>query len=75
MMMQNNTYRPFSFPDIDECFPSRLGTDHRHLAHNCAYYGGLCHNVKGSFYCTCTPGYSGNGLVCDGMSNDTPRLL
>lgn len=42
--------------DIDEC---GTNTDNCHVDANCT-------NTKGSFYCTCKTGYSGNGIVCEG---------
>lgn len=42
--------------DIDEC---GTNTDNCHVDANCT-------NSKGSFYCTCKTGYSGNGIVCEG---------
>lgn len=44
------------FTDIEEC---RTETDNCHDDANCT-------NTKGSFYCTCLTGYSGNGVTCDG---------
>ena len=44
------------FLDIDEC---DTDTDNCHIDANCS-------NTKGSFYCTCKTGYSGNGVVCEG---------
>ena len=36
--------------------------------HNCRANAN-CKNTKGSFECTCKPGYSGNGVNCTGESN------
>ncbi len=43
--------------DINEC---AVGTHNCHADSNCS-------NTKGSFYCTCLTGYSGNGVSCVGM--------
>ena len=51
--------------DIDECFPNLISKEHSDLAHNC-HVDANCSNTKGSFYCTCLNGYSGNGVSCVG---------
>ena len=43
------------FSDIDECESSP-----------CSVHAD-CRNTEGSYYCSCHPGYSGNGFICDGM--------
>lgn len=43
--------------DINEC---AVGTHNCHADSNCS-------NTKGSYYCTCLTGYSGNGVSCVGM--------
>ena len=50
---------------MDECIPGEISADYRHLAHNC-HLDANCTNTKGSFYCTCLNGYSGNGVACVG---------
>ena len=42
--------------DIDEC---------RFNSHSCSN-NAICINTKGSFNCSCKPGYSGNGHNCSG---------
>ena len=44
--------------DIDECSNG---------AHNCHSNAG-CVNMIGSFNCSCNKGYSGDGVVCLGLS-------
>ena len=54
---KSNKYINFpSISDIQECATQ---VDNCHVDANCS-------NTKGSFYCTCHTGYSGDGVVCDG---------
>ena len=46
----------FLSKDINECF---LNID------NCGQ-NAACTNTPGSFTCACNPGYTGNGLACNG---------
>ena len=57
----------FIFLDIDECTPKTIPTKYKHLAHNC-HSDANCTNNKGTFYCTCHTGYSGDGVACEGKS-------
>lgn len=50
--------------DIEEC---TTDTDNCHTEANCT-------NTKGSFYCTCHHGYSGDGVTCDGVYNSNYDL-
>ena len=49
----------FFFADINECEAGK---------HNCRAKAN-CQNTKGSFVCTCKPGYSGDGVNCTGENN------
>ena len=54
--------RVYSFStDIEEC---QTETDNCHNDANCT-------NTKGSFYCTCHTGYSGDGVTCVGTWHST----
>ena len=55
----------FFILDVDECFPHQISAEYLHLAHKC-HADANCSNTKGSFYCTCHTGYSGDGDVCLG---------
>ena len=55
---------PF-FLDIDECQSFGLSSEYQHLSHIC-HDDANCSNTKGSYYCICLEGYSGNGQDCDG---------
>ena len=52
------TSRSFFILDINECDQSL------HQCHANAY----CTNTNGSFTCTCSNGYSGNGTTCEGIN-------
>ena len=43
--------------DINECDLS---------THNCSN-NAECYNTNGSFVCNCSDGFSGNGVICEGM--------
>ena len=45
--------------DIDECATNNG---------NCSSLA-TCHNVEGSYYCTCMTGYTGDGFTCTGISH------
>ena len=56
----NIDLRSFSlFTDINECSSDSL--------HNCDS-NAVCHDLEGSFSCSCVNGYSGNGIIgnCSG---------
>ena len=44
------------FADINECETGK---------HHCDS-NAFCNNTKGSYICTCKPGYTGNGVNCSG---------
>ena len=56
-----------SFKDISECDEETLATHHNSYAHIC-HADANCTNTKGSFYCTCHTGYSGDGFICTGIN-------
>ena len=43
--------------DINECDVN---------THNCSN-NAECFNTNGSFVCNCSDGFSGNGIICEGM--------
>lgn len=51
--------------DINEC---TVGTHNCHADSNCS-------NTKGSFYCTCLTGYSGDGVGCVGMCGNFSFII
>ena len=51
--------------DINECFPDLISDEHSDMVPNC-HVDANCTNTKGSFFCTCLDGYSGNGVSCVG---------
>lgn len=59
------TFAIFSYSDIIECETNTLSHNHINYTHNC-HADANCTNTKGSFYCTCHTGYSGDGVTCVG---------
>ena len=51
----------FFFLDLDEC---------KDKTHQCDVNAN-CTNIPGSYNCTCRPGYSGNGSICNSIINYT----
>ena len=51
--------------DMNEC---SLNT------HKC-HENGYCNNTKGSYYCTCNAGYTGNGTACSGKRSQLLLIL
>ena len=45
-----------TFSDVSNCVRE---------THNC-HEDAVCTNVNGSYYCTCPPGFTGNGTFCKG---------
>ena len=60
----------YSILDINECYTRGLASEHSHYNHNC-HSDANCTNIKGSFYCTCHTGHSGDGVTCVGNGNPT----
>ena len=48
----------FFFLDLDEC---------KDKTHQCDVNAN-CTNIPGSYNCTCRPGYTGNGSICEGKN-------
>ena len=56
-VLQNKSMHSiYYFADINEC-----ETEKHHCGSNA-----FCNNTKGSYTCTCKPGYTGNGVSCTG---------
>ena len=56
------------FVDINECVRDQISDEYQHLEHNC-HVDANCTNTKGSFYCNCLKGFSGDGVTCVGRSD------
>lgn len=50
----------FLFTDVDECSPNSTLNDCHPFA--------SCNNTRGSFNCSCLPGFDGDGRVCVDMN-------
>ena len=47
------------FIDLNECLD---------LDNDCDTVNGYCINTIGSYNCSCSPGYAGDGVICIGLS-------
>ena len=56
LLLNKSMHSIYYFADIDECDPGK---------HQCDSHA-FCNNTKGSYNCTCKPGYFGNGFNCTG---------
>ena len=65
MWFTHSVINPFISIDVNECYPSEISKEYKNLSHNC-HGDANCTNTKGSFYCTCLNGYSGDGIMCVG---------
>ena len=52
-------YIMYYFLDNNECLTGK---------HKCNSNAD-CNNTKGSYTCTCKPGYAGDGIICRGMTD------
>ena len=69
------SYKLMSLLDVDECSPDDIPRNFQNVRHNC-HIDANCSNTKGSFYCTCHTGYSGDGVSCVGMDmNSFPKFI
>ncbi|XP_078355396.1 signal peptide, CUB and EGF-like domain-containing protein 2, partial [Oculina patagonica] len=58
--------------DINECHVNSLAQEHLdEYSHNC-HADANCTNTKGSYYCTCHTGYSGDGVTCTDVNECIP---
>ena len=51
--------------DIDECASGTQGYSEN----------AVCNNNKGSYNCSCKPGYSGDGRTCQGKRDQSPNFI
>ena len=54
-----------TFSDVNECTEG---------SHGCSA-DAVCINTKGSYNCSCKPGYSGDGRTCKGKLDESLALL
>ena len=50
----------FFFSDVDECTASSLVCD----------VNANCNNTQGSYHCSCKPGFTGDGITCQGENDN-----
>ena len=53
------------YTDVDECAENNGG---------CSEHA-TCTNIPDSFYCTCYPGYTGDGFTCTGKTTISPGFV
>ena len=56
VLLRRSMHSIYYFADINECETEK---------HQCDS-NAFCNNTKGSYICTCKPGYTGNGVNCTG---------
>ena len=69
MVIQNYTHTHVHSPTSYRHGSPHVEAVPPHMATSTCSSNAICTNTPGSFVCTCNQGYTGNGVVCTGMSN------
>ena len=56
LLLNRSIHSIYYIADINECEAGKQHCD----------FNAFCNNTEGSYFCTCKPGYNGNGVNCTG---------